>query len=237
MSAVDRLVEIAETFFSEKKKKKSWSNSGSLTPGQSTGSISMQAEFESDPGNYTLQFNIEGPENTGAHRRTVADIVWSVEGNSVTRTIDVVEGTTISGTAQAISVKIRDESVFVGGGAYVVSCQVTKGTRPSVQQPPYLSLDEFRVGPGAAQDFRLVPQNAGVISVLVTVSPFGVGNPIPDDQDVQVCLESSGGTLMRYSPLVQNSWVPLPSGTTFVTVKQAAGTPDLCWKIIFGIDG
>jgi hypothetical protein len=214
------------------------SQSGTLTPGSRGSAVQLQTPFQ-DQSNHTVQFLIDGIDEsaTNATRITRADVTWSVSGNSVKRTIDVVNGTSITGTAEAVSVKVTDASTqFVGLSPYTVSIQVAKGSRPSIQQPPYLTTDLIVLPPGAGSSSVLVPQNAGAISAFVTVAP-NVGVPIVSQWDVRVGHSSGNGELKAYSPIVETSWVPLASGTTRIFVSQGAAAPGTTWTVTFGIDG
>ncbi len=215
--------------------KNSWSQSGMLTPQSNGSAVQMQANFEYDPGPHTVQFLLDGPDESAVvgTRRTVAELTWSVEGNNVTRMIDVVNGTSISGTAQAVRVKVTDDSNAAIADPYLVSIQCVKGSRTSVQQPPYLTTPQVILGAGAQFANVPVPQGAGIISVFVTVDGFPTAIP---DGSVVVRQESGGEVLKAYDPR-EYDWVPLASGTTFIQLRQSAASPAGFWTVTFGIDG
>jgi hypothetical protein len=220
--------------------KTGWSGSGPLIPGDSTGTVHMQADFN-NPGPYTIQFNINQPnvlEQADEFIRTRAEIVWSVEGNSVRRTIDVVNGTSISGTGQAVHVRVFDESNLVSTEVvpYDVSMQTSRGTRAAVQQPPNYSLDQFLMDP-SDQVVTDVPVEVGAISVSVSVSPFTAGQAILDNEILVFQTSESGAVLKAYDPRV-DQWVPLASGCRKIDIVSALTIAAGAFlQITFGVDG
>lgn len=228
------------------KPKDGWSQSGPLsgTGGLSPSSnVTLQANFP-ESNDYTVQFGIVGPDESSSAgaRKTQAIITWTVEGNHITRQIDVVNGTSITGTAQAVHVDLVDLSTLSGGPAgsheYTGSISVAKGSRPSVQQPPYLTGALASLNPGGDVSGILVPQGAGVISVKVEVVAQLIGTHLNPD-DVVVQFMASAVVLKQYSPLIDDGWVPLPSGCTLIRFVStiAVGTIGYILYPTFGIDG
>jgi len=222
--------------------KDGWAQSGEL-PGSGglspANSITLQADFP-DSNNYTVQFGVVGPDESASsgERKTQAIITWAVEGNHITRRIDVVNGTSITGTAQGCHVEVVDLSFHVN--PYTVSISIAKGSRPSVQQPPYLTPNPafIALDPGGGAGAVLVPNDAGVISIKSEVVAELLGDHLNPD-DIVVQFFASAVVLKQYSPLIETGWVPLPSGTTAVRYLSFfnAGTVGYLCYTTFGIDG
>ena len=217
---------------------------GNLTPGAG-GKVNFQlAHFldpntgKPDPGAYTLQFGISDPNTPGGPFRVEAkaEINWAVGGNSVRRVVDCVNGMTITGVAEGVSVNIYDVS-FVGGGSplpYQVTVQVTKGVRPNVGKPPIYSLPIDILPPNSSASKDL-PDNIGATSVMVTVAPVTVGAAI-GAYDVIVAQQYGGGTLNAYDPR-QTDFNPLVPATKSIAIVSSAAAANMYYKIILGIDG
>lgn len=223
--------------------KTAWSASGELV-NDSEQTVLLQAVFQ-ETGAYTVQFAINGKDltNSFSSRKTRATVTWKVEGNTVQRVIDVVNGTSISGTAQGVTVEVEDLSTGSDKTPYVVSVQVTKGTRPNVQQPPYQTVPRFTIEDGDTTPVDItIPQNDGVISVKILMFPIFIGSEFPDDQpqfDYETIFfrgfSSAAANFSTY--LLQNTWIPVPSGTTKLTILQGADGIGMAYTIFFGIDG
>lgn len=216
-----------------------WAQSGELVPGSLARSVSMQASFE--PGNYTIQFNVINPntlQQVDEYIRTRATITWNINGVYVTRTIDVVNGTSISGTAEAVNVRVFDDSNIVSTDVvpYNVTVQATLGTRPSVQQPPYYTLNQIELGTSDNQSIPFDPA-IGAISVSVAVAPFVAGQVILDNEILVFQSSESGAILKAYDPRTFQ-WVPLASGCKRIDIVTALSVATgATAQITFGIDG
>lgn len=218
----------------------SWGQSGTLTPGNQGQAVSMQATFE-EFSNYTVQFNLTGPDinpSSTLIRKAEAVVTWSIAGLFVSRRVSCVNGISITGTAEAVSVKVVDASLLLDAyprDPYLVSIQATKGTRPSIQQPPTLDTPSVSLdaGPVVSGDI-LIPQDAGAVSLFTTVTAASALTP----EQVTVLIRNQGGIVLReYSPLVNTSWVPLPAGATKLRLRSGVLAPVTNWAMTFGIDG
>lgn len=241
----------------ERASKKGWSTSGKITlvgnavaTGQprSRGSASLQVNFPK-VGYYTIQFSITPIGNWAIDivRRAKATITWSVEGNSVRREIEVVDGTSISGTATAVNISIVDDSnVFfpvTADSVYVVSAQVTPGTRPTYgnSQPPMLLPDtnnglQVALPAATARTFD-IPQQSGVNQVFFYFSHENIPASL---ESVEINFIAPGGPteiLARtFADLVVGQWVPLPPGTNDIIVENNSAAAIRVLPI-FGIEG
>ena len=245
-----------------------WKGATELVTGQSTPVNLLSANFP-ESGSYTIEFNllpyaanIPIPYNPGVpippsptpnpttNQPIVAKalVQWSVEGSTVTRIMNIVDGASITGVAQGVNVFAFDATQEVKvesspfGVPYQVTAQVSKGVRATNKQPPILV-------PGApsligsvlidATDPPVsvpIPQGAGVISVYVTVG-FSA-SPEPDSNSIQV-QQQFALTLFStktYDPRDFPDWVPIsPGADTIFLVNNSA--QEVVFSITFGIDG
>jgi hypothetical protein len=224
-----------------------WSAAGELIPdGDVSNKIHLQCTFPLG-GNYTVQFSILDPNNTapsplvnGEVVRAQAEVVWSVNGQAVRRTVDAVNGLSIQGTAESVAVEVTDRSLIgvVPGREllpYLVTITVAKGSRASVQQPPTYSGDIVRLGPvGGAS----IPIPNGAISVFITIAPLVLGTVVQANEQLVREKAPGGNTLKAWDPYVFQGWTPLAAGASQISFEQAAAqADDLQYFTTFGIDG
>lgn len=223
-------------------KKKGWQQAGPLATNDTTKFVTLQANFEDEPGNYTVQFGVPQPPDTAGSTAgsysCKADIFWSVEGQTIKRTVSVGNGVSVSGVAQGVKVRIYDDSGTLfgpGGDTYIVSAQVVKGTRPNVGKPPTIWNPVLTVNPGTAVAFSL-PNDAGIISVNVQVGELLAG-AIPPSCNVSI-KTAVGTTLTRFNPTeVGAAFVPVPPGATQIEFANLSAADVYLAQINFGIDG
>lgn len=225
-----------------------WSTSGKLPIGLnsqfSQRAVKMQIDFtksKNGAGLYNIQFNVRPPANmpTDVLLRTRAEVVWSVQGNSVRRDMSLFSGASISGTAESVSVTVRDRSAAVTPNLeYEVSMQVAPGTRPSQNQPPILITSGNGVAnAGGGTYTHAVPQDSGVISCYMNVGPITIGAPVIDTQVVVEQLLPSGVAIARYYPLIETEFVPIYPSVSNLRVTNAAGGTNIVTTPFWGIDG
>jgi hypothetical protein len=222
------------------KRYSSWSASGTLRTLNTDDVVTLQADFE-ESGPYTLQFSVNA-ENVPTDVNPIAYIDWKVEGNWVHREITLISGTSISGTAEAVRVQIRDNDPggIPGptGIEYQVSVQVAKGTRPNIQQPAIYANQVNKnvaaavMGVPGSTDIP-VPQGIGVVSVFMSVGEAN-GVVITPQKVTATCIGSFGRT-MQFDPTIP-FWYPLPVTTSIIRVTN--------WNaflvyttVTYGIDG
>ncbi len=220
--------------------KKGWSASGTIR--SKTGDkVSLQADFSSTPGDYTVQFGFTPPaDGTTDPLRPRARVLWTVEGNEIQRIVDVVDGCAISGTAQAVRVIVEDHTIQIAPGPvtasreYGISIAVVKGTRPVTENPPTLNIMTEPASLGLGQTWtEPVPQGAGVVSVYVPI--YGAGVIV--ENTVRVNHEDVGGRILRSYDPRYFQWVPLAPGTVQVTVHNGTGTIAIRASVVFGVNG
>jgi hypothetical protein len=225
-----------------------------------TKQVSMQADFP-EPGQYTIQFSIEQKVNPTAlgilPRQTSqaqASIVWSVEGGTIQRRVEVANGMSISGVGEAVKIVMTDTTragpSFPAGfdPDYLVACQVSRGVRANIQQPPTLLPDDTtgagniwddgfcELPPLGVSHLAIIPQNAGVVSVSVQVcSPGGALIPEGSVFVRQRTSATIGRTFKEYDPR-DATWVPLaPGANAIIVVNTNAFNVDV--SMLYGIDG
>lgn len=229
-----------------------WAQSGHLVTGGGVrrggaNAVRMQAKL-AKPDSLTTQFNLESdaiPPNCRA------EIVSSVNGNSVRRLITVVDGAAITTRGNVVSVTARDftASGISSGAEYAVSILSTLGVRANFKQPPILLPLEYEAiapvpaaltaivaaipVPAATGEVDVpVPQDAGVISVMVTmISPAS----LIDNGDFTANQLVGAVVFQSYDPR-DYDWVPVYPGTTSIRLINN-GAADASAMVIFGIDG
>lgn len=221
----------------------SWSQSGKITPGSETDFVRLQARFPGS-GAYILQFEIADSNNYGLGERAALEavITWSVHGNNVRRVVDCKNGISIQGNAEAIDVKVYDNSRLIGAAVrnpIEVSMQVVAGTRPAVEQPPTLSQAPTFLPAGPSNDFIEIPRNAGIINFFIMVSHPVLGVVIPPNS-IKAFQTNTGGTQLAFVEVAPDccpEWVPLVNGATHILIEAGGTAPSTVWAIVWGIDG
>lgn len=115
-----------------------WGSSGELRPGQS-GKVQLQSPTFPYPELYTVQFGVMGRAGNA-----VAEIDFSLDGNTVTRKINIRNGTLLTGIAKQVKVRAFDESppAFLAMPTpYIVTIHVGRGSRPSGGADPELVIN------------------------------------------------------------------------------------------------
>lgn len=231
----------------QKSKSGGWSKHGLLHTGVTTDSLSMQCNFpQADV--YTVEFSLLGNDAEPNPIQAEALITWSVEGNNVTRRVSIGNGVSVTGVGASCSVVMIDKTIKQGpfnpvpnGSEYRVSVQISAGSRASTSQPPTLVQGSIiKLGPGVSTGGLVVPVDAGVISVYVTVSGF-------DAFDTPIALKPAGTLVQQvksgvfakcYDPMAVTGWVPVSPGTASIDVVNIfADMPQAWFSITFGIDG
>lgn len=222
------------------KRKSGWSVGGVLTREERDNVVTMMQTFE-EASTYTLQFWVSAsPEVVAvdnAHpRRVEADILWTVGGNTLRRTITVGEATTIQGNADGVQVIVRDATLpnvlFPDTSQYNVLVTLARGTRAPGTIPFFQGDAQVNVNAGASVDI-VIPSGIGVTGVLLPMSQSG-GNFIPPSSTfVQEKLAGPGNALFTFDPVVYE-WVPIVPGAARLTLtnKNAfAVQTSVLWQI------
>jgi hypothetical protein len=231
-----------------------FSRSGTVLVRKPGNGLSFQCSLP-QMGVYTVQFNLSPPRRIPASAGVPAPVLntraiakatidWTVSGNYVRRVVHVADGMSVTGTGEAVSVNISDESIAYGVGAanptaYDVSITVSEGSRASSPNPPYLqhlgaSGNGVHVSPGNQTDIT-VPADIGASSIYV-----------PVDYDTGVFVAEGHIQLRQLVDAVQvmgcdprrNQWVPLVPGVTTIRLQVvAAAAGGVVMTPFWGIDG
>lgn len=217
-----------------------WSLTGTLTTGQTANAkkLTMQCNFP-EAGAYTIQFSLTIP-TLGSARPPVcrAEVLWNVEGNSITRVFDVKDGTSITGVAQGARITLYDATptsgIFVATD-YVANAQIAKGPRVNNGIPVTYDLGTD-VGLLAAAGTVVVdiPQNIGANGVYVSV--YADGPVVIPNNSVRVQQRAGINSYRSYDPQVFQ-WVPLSPGVDKIAITNSLAAADLRYKISLSIDG
>lgn len=235
-----------EAGYGKPKEKDGWSTSGPLVTGNQTQIVSLQVNFpKSDV--YTVQFNTNYTTDVATglpfFARPVATITWTVEGNRVTRQVDIGNAIAISGTAQAVQVTVQDLTrvpPFTGGVTYSVDILVTPGVRPNDEVAPiFRAGSSGNIAPGGSADID-IPLTVGAVSLFPYITSVPGGTIIPQGA-VSIVLEFVGPVVTNngiYDPYVNPGWVPLPPGTNRIHINNLAGSPATILVVcIVGVQG
>jgi hypothetical protein len=246
---------------------KAFSKAGKLICQQLHPVVTFDACFPT-PGTYTVQFEIssliQAPGQSG--QLTFADIIWSVNGTTVKRTISVISGTTISGMGESVYVKVYDASppgseVGFPGITYTVTINVTPGLRPAQSQQPYYDIpNPNAILTGFFGKCAFPVDAASTVQVFFPQAeifyqtpPSTTGVPIPiGATSIHVTVGSSDGTPILdneaqvrldnigrlYDPRNSPQWQPLPPGAYAATlINNNASTSEYIFSVTLGIDG
>jgi hypothetical protein len=250
-----------------------WSNSavlrnnGSDNMGLAVNFLAGRTNNETPSKNYTVQFSVgnttvppsagpppsQGGQPIDTLINPVAEISWSVEGNTIRRVVSVTNGAAVTGVGQGVKIVVTDQtlqsSLAIDGAAlYRVDITVAPGSRPSENQPatfnPRLATGTSTIdvppgGPatGVAID---IPINAGVISTFVTAVPNDF-SAIPQNTAIVSMLNNSNVLIRNYDPNEFTGFVPVTATCARLllinNMPVGPGVPTLNFAVTFGIDG
>lgn len=121
--------------------------------------------------------------------------------------------------------------------AYKVAVALSKGTRAATMQPPVLLTQiNVTVGIGLSQVVPLPPSNAGVLSVLTTVTT-NAGDQTQSIHGIIAFSDANGILLARYVVNMFPLWYPVPPGTARVALTNTSTTTILNFSLQWGIEG
>jgi hypothetical protein len=213
--------------------------------------VQLQCSFARQMQTHTIQFN--GPDNdnlliVGSGVRTQAEILWAVQGNVVRRVVDVLDGTAVSGEAEAVAVNIYDYSNVATNLTYQVAVTVTPGVRGNSQQAPTLRPLGTRASDGTVFTYGCnlvpanvvnyaVPPNVGAISALVQAINNAGAASLLDPELIVSCLAPSGSALARYGYNLTGTFQPLPANTATISVQNRHAADTVNVNCVLGIEG
>ncbi len=239
-----------------------WSTAGTITTRTGLpGGFNLQAKFP-ELDNYTVQFNVEtldGSEvSPGVRRisRPQALIEWTAKGNTARRIVDVFEGTSLTGQAESLVVRMYDGTIIspdsndlvqaAPGIQYAGSIQVTKGRRVGSLTPARQGVDMIDalgnraiyyagipIGPGDRFEIP-IPNGTGAQAFLFTYTLLGTVT-----SDFEVSAEDVSGLLGNLYNVADDSgkWLPIPAGAQRIQVRNQAGAGFVQATVWFGVDG
>lgn len=227
--------------------KTGWSASGRLQIGNHAKGIKLQKKFP-EPEVYTVNFAVQGFIQGAGNPNIVADVTWKVAGNDVLRRLSVMNGTAISGVAEAVEVRIRDQSLSLSGRQYVVSVMVAKGSRGENMQPPiFIPTLESSTGAEAIGNIIVAPNDVELVSVPVDIGIISVhcvagwndaSDPTPINNSDLILRQFSSTGLKQYN--AQNTgWVPIVSNIQSLNFfnNVAAPAAGAVFAVAYGIEG
>jgi hypothetical protein len=219
--------------------------------------VLLQTNLSKIPAYHTLQFGVDlvgkwysqpGPPNRWP-LQVRADIVWACSGNRTFRTISVVNGTTISGMAEAVNVQVYPFANPQFPGPYVwvpnatdftASILVGPGVRPTEPNPPTLQSGMIAVVAGGSVDVP-IPDGIGVIAAFAHV--WAIGN-VFNANDSEIAMYNTAMPLFQidraWNPVSMPLWVPIYPGDDFLRLYNHdidAKGQVLYYSISFEIEG
>lgn len=232
-----------------------WSGGGRLT-NDGVSNVGMAADFlagrehnETPAKNYTVQFSVTAPISTisGLSVQTIinpiAEISWSVEGNTNRRVVSVTNGMSVTGVGQGVKVVVRDRTFQAANpspATYEVTISVAPGSRPSENQPASLNpllatnLNGIVVTAGNTTLIQ-VPKNSGILSAYVTANAGGIA--LAPFNAVVSFLDGNSNVQQVYDPVAHQDFVPLTPQTDTISFQNNTGPFSIEFFITFGIDG
>jgi hypothetical protein len=246
------------------RKKKGYSQSGTLsTPGNNTpqnSKVSMQAEFP-EAGDYTVKFGIIPPKvPVGAvigggpvaqdgqvvvPVTVLATVIWKVNGNQVTRKLNVSTqgGTSISGEGEAVEVQLQDATPnnatvpFNTPQQYTATISCAPGTRPVTGLPCTLvavAKNTVIAGAGTLGPIP-IPNDAGVLSLRVY--PVSFAGPPPVAPIVRVDISDGFNILRSYNPAIESDFISLPPNAVQIVINNLDPANSISVSADWGIEG
>ncbi len=220
-----------------------WSASGTLLAKNNLANqfndtqVSMQAQFP-EPGVYTVQASVELPDGLVAVR-PVAEVEWSVGGNTIRRRFSVGQGASISAPAEGVRVTIKDEAALLGGvnTEYRVAMTVCRGLRPSSSRPTLTSTEGAQVIFAGATQTYVIPKKSGAVAVSIAVSRFTGDFAMIPDQTVQARQRSADGNVVATCDPRQFEFWSLEPNAVQVDVYNYSALENIWVNALFAIDG
>jgi hypothetical protein len=242
-----------------------WSKTATLRSYTPSVRETLQADFTSGPGagTYTVQFEL-GDYDPATFINPMAEITWSVEGNSVTRHVSLRDGVSVSGVGEGVRVTVWDACVpFIDGSVvpaasiqdYKVNIVIAQGVRgPSGSPPTLIPFVRQTVAGGIPTTYMgyallagtpALPSSASVeipLSVGVNAMFITIGSEnyqiITDAMIAGYFMDITGTVLGAFSLASYNTWVPLPQFCTSLVILRSAALTENAWLTIqLGIDG
>jgi len=226
-----------------------WAQSAVINPeganvaiknGQS--SFSLQCRLET-PSVFTVEFEIGpslDPDIPLPINKPTAEIEWTVNGNTVRRVISVVNGTSISGTAEFVKVKFFELETGTSTAPYAATAMVSPGTRagrvqPTNQSTDAVDLDAAGIG-GPGEVFIDVPQDKGIITFRVFAWDAAETGALDMTKILVAQQTSANNTISAFQDPNEAKFVHLNPSVTVIKVINLGAVAARVY-IVWGVDG
>jgi hypothetical protein len=198
-------------------------------------------------GVWTVQFAVSSSSDDLVPN-AVAKVQWNVDGNPIVRMMSLLDGVSITGVSDSVSVDVFDETTYLyetpNGFDYTVSALIAPGPRAGANNPPtYFPPNpdvnsypgRFSLPFGTTESIP-IPKDAGLTSVNVTVSVYG-DPEILTEADVAVRFRSFAGVLLKQWDPRFVDWVPIPPASHTLELVNNHASAMLIFGVSLGVDG
>lgn len=190
----------------------------------------------------TISFNlIQHKTVTSVPIKCEALIVFSIAGNSISRRLNVANGSSVSCIAEALDVTLEDHSTSPGfpgvlGEQYEVNITTAPGSRAFGHQAPILQQQGQVVlaNGGGTHDWP-IPVDAGAIAAFVTI--VAAASPGPTNAEIVITESANGFTTRQWDGRSLSLWIPLSPGATNLNITNLSAGTAISAAVQFGIDG
>jgi hypothetical protein len=124
-----------------------------------------------------------------------------------------------------------------GVTSYKVAVGLSKGTRAATMQPPVLLTQNLVNVSVGGQTNIAFPPDAGIISVLATVTVNGANVQTEAVNGVLMFFDPNGNTLTAFVPSSFPMWYPVPPGSVEMVFLNNSTTQTLNFSFQWGIEG
>lgn len=121
--------------------------------------------------------------------------------------------------------------------SYKVAVALSKGTRAATMQPPVLLTQNFKNVAIGGQTNVFFPPDAGIISVLATVTVNGANIQVEAVNGELMFFDANGNALTTFIPASFPFWYPVPPGSIVMVFLNHSTTQTLNFSFQWGIEG
>ena len=122
--------------------------------------------------------------------------------------------------------------------SYKVGANLSRGSRPTIMQPPTLITDSIiSIATGQPAITVVIPQDAGIISVLVTVTADSTPQTESLDGRINFVDKIGAYVVGTYVPNYFSGWFPIPVGAASMVLFNDSASANLTFGIQWGIEG
>jgi hypothetical protein len=124
-----------------------------------------------------------------------------------------------------------------GVSSYKVAVALSKGTRATTMQPPVLLTQNSQVVNAGGFVLIPFPIDAGIISVLATVTVPPLVLPAAAANGVLIFFDANSNTLAAIIPANFPGWYPIPPGSIKIEFFNLSTTDTLHFSFQWGVEG